>query len=134
MRKKILIVDDDPDVVLYLATVLGDHGYSTIDAPNGRAGLDKMKTERPDLVLLDLMMPLKSGIAMLKDIKDDESLRDTPIIMITGVSGEVGIDLEAFFRKSPDGELQEDSSKLQGYIEKPVDPETLLRLVKKVLK
>ena len=134
MRKKILIVDDDPDVVLYLSTVLGDHGYSTIDAPNGRDGLKKMKSERPDLVLLDLMMPLKSGIAMLADIKEDEDLREIPVIMITGVSGEVGIDLEAFFQKGSDGEQQEYVSKPHGYIEKPVDPETLLRLVKKALK
>ncbi len=133
MRKKILIVDDDPDVVLYLSTVLKDHGYSTIDAPNGREGLEKMKSEHPDLVLLDLMMPLKSGIAMLADVGEDEELRKIPIIMITGVSGEVGIDLDAFFQNS-DGEQNKNVLKPQGYIEKPVDPSTLLKLVGKALK
>ena len=133
MPKKILIIDDDPDVILFLATVLQDHGYDTIDAPNGQEGLEKAKAELPDLILLDLMMPQKSGIALLSDLKKDDSLKKIPVIMVTGVSGETGIDLESFFQRSSKAGEKSGVLRPQGLIEKPVDPEKLLRLVKKAL-
>jgi two-component system cell cycle response regulator DivK len=69
MPKKILIVDDDPDVILFLSTLLEDHGYQTITASNGRDGLRRTRSDCPDLILLDLMMPQKSGISLLSDLK-----------------------------------------------------------------
>ena len=93
MPKNILIVDDDPDVVLFLSTVLKDHGYITVDASNGREGLERAKSDHPDLILLDLMMPQKSGIALLSDLRKDDALKEIPVIMVTGVSGETGIDV-----------------------------------------
>ena len=133
MPKKILIIDDDPDVVLFLSTVLQDHGYDTLNAPNGQEGLEKAKAELPDLILLDLMMPQKSGIALLSDLNEDDSLKMTPVIMVTGVSGETGIDLESFFQRSSTAGENDGVMRPQGFIEKPVDPEKLLRLVKKAL-
>ena len=133
MPKKIMIVDDDPDVVLFLSTVLKDHGYDTIDAPNGQEGLKKARSELPDLILLDLMMPQKSGISLLSDLKEDDSLKMIPVIMVTGVSGETGIDLESFFQRSSTAGENAGVMRPQGFIEKPVDPEKLLRLVKKAL-
>ncbi|MBW2358144.1 MAG: response regulator [Deltaproteobacteria bacterium] len=123
MPKKILIVDDDPDIVLFLSTVLQDHGYHTIDAPNGQEGLEMVKAEHPDLILLDLMMPKKSGI----------SNRQIPVIMVTGVSSETGHDLEAFFKGSSTGDQDSKAVTIEGYLEKPVEPEKLLNLVKKLL-
>ena len=133
MPKNILIVDDDPDVVLFLSTVLKDHGYATIEAYNGREGLEKASSDHPDLILLDLMMPLKSGIALLSDLKNDDTLKDIPVIMVTGVSGETGIDLDAFFKKSSTVDPKRRVFKPEGYIEKPVDPQKLLKMVRKVL-
>ena len=133
MPKIILIVDDDPDVILYMSTVLQDHGYHTIDAPNGQVGLEKVKSNHPDLILLDLMMPQKSGISLLSDLKNDANTRNIPVIMVTGVSGETGIDLESFLNKRSNGDPDSETLKPQGYIRKPVDPEKLLRLVKKAL-
>lgn len=133
MSKKILIIDDDPDVVLFLSTVLQDHGYDTLNAPNGQEGLEKAKAELPDLILLDLMMPQKSGIALLSDLKEDDSLKMTPVIMVTGVSGETGIDFESFFKRSSTADDKSGVIMPQGLIEKPVDPEKLMRLVKKAL-
>ncbi|MCG2776285.1 MAG: response regulator, partial [Desulfobacterales bacterium] len=78
MPKKILIVHDDPDVILFLSTVLKDHGYITVDASNGREGLERVKSDHPDLILLDLMMPQKSGIALLSDLKKDDALKEIP--------------------------------------------------------
>ena len=130
---KILIVDDDPDVILFLSTVLKDHGYITVDASNGREGLERAKSDHPDLILLDLMMPQKSGIALLSDLKKNGALKEIPVIMVTGVSGETGIDLEAFFKKDATGDTERKALKPEGYIEKPVDPQKLLKMIKEVL-
>ncbi len=131
MPKKILIVDDDPDVVLFLSTVLKDRGYDTLEAQNGQEGYEKTASERPDLLLLDLMMPEKSGISLLHDLKTNEELAKIPVIMVTGVSGETGIDLEHFFKKPGPG--KDNVPKPDGYLEKPVDPKRLLRLVEELL-
>ena len=134
MAKRILIMDDDPDVVLFLSTVLKDHGYETLEAQDGQKGLEKTVSEHPDLILLDLMMPHKSGISLLSDLKEDEDLRNIPVIMVTGVSGETGIDLQSFFGRNTRENAGAETLRPEGYIEKPVDPERLLRLVEKTLK
>jgi len=133
MPKNILIVDDDSNVILFLSTVLKDHGYITIDASNGREGLERAKSDHPDLILLDLMMPQKSGIALLSDLKRDNALKEIPVIMVTGVSGETGIDLDAFFKKGATGDPESNALKPEGYIEKPVAPQKLLKMIKEVL-
>jgi two-component system alkaline phosphatase synthesis response regulator PhoP len=133
MAKTILIIDDDPDAILFLSTVLTDHGYRTVDAHDGEEGLTKAKSELPDLILLDLMMPQKSGIALLSDLKKEASLKEIPVIMVTGVAGETGIDLDAFFERSAAADGEDGTLQTQGYVEKPVDPQKLLRLVRKVL-
>ena len=131
---KILIVDDDADVVLFLSTVLKDHGYLTIDAQDGQEGLEKAKSVQPDLILLDLMMPKKSGISMLSDLAGDGATEKIPVIMVTGVSGETGIDLETFFRGSSTGKQDRKAIIPEGFIKKPIDPEELIRLVRKAFK
>ena len=134
MPKKILIVDDDPDIILFLSTVLQDNGYRTMEATNGQEGLEMVKTERPDLILLDLMMPKKSGISLLSDLKKDPENRHIPVIMVTGVSGETGHDLASFFKHGSAGDQKSNAMIPEGYIEKPVDPEKLLEMVTKLLK
>lgn len=129
MAKKILIVDDDQDVILFLTTVLQDRGYQVISALNGRKGLDLASAEVPDLILLDLMMPQKSGISLLADLKKDAHLKKIPVIMVTGVSGETGIGLESFFSKSKEKGTEAMSPRPEGYLEKPVDTEKLMTLI-----
>ncbi len=133
MGKKILIVDDDSDVILFLSTVLQDQGYQTIDAQNGQEGLEMIRGERPDLVLLDLMMPEKSGISLLSDMKRDEDLKKIPVIMVTGVSGEIGIELESFLKRGSDKGGGTLPLTPEGYIEKPIDPAKLIALIKEFL-
>ena len=132
MRKSILIVDDDPDVILYLSTLLEDHGYRTFSASDGVEGLEQASAGHPDLILLDLMMPAKSGISLLADLKKSETLRKIPVVMVTGVSGETGIGIETFLQALVDDGVCDDPQPA-GYLEKPVRPDLLLRLVKKVL-
>jgi len=133
MRKSILIIDDDPDVVLYLSTLLKDHGFRTLSASDGIEGFNRARSEQPDLILLDLMMPAKSGISLLADLKKDEALRKIPVIMVTGVSGETGIGIESFLQALIDDGVCEDPEPA-GYLEKPVRPERLLRLVNGVFR
>lgn len=133
MAKKILIVDDDPDVVLFLSTVLQDNGYATVEAYNGRDGLQKAHDELPELILLDLMMPHKSGIAMLSELKQDARLQAIPVVMVTGVAGETGIDLDSFFAVRPGEASPDGPPRPDGYLEKPVAPERLLALVERIV-
>lgn len=133
MAKKILIVDDDPDVILFISTILKDHGYDTMDAHNGQEGLERVRSENPDMVLLDLMMPQKSGIALLTEMKKDKKLKKIPIIMVTGVAGETGIDLGAFLRRGTAKTEGDEPITPEGYIEKPVDPDKLINLIKEFL-
>ena len=128
MGKKVLIIDDNPDVILFISTLLKDNNYETIEANDGVEGLTRAKAENPDLILLDLMMPRRSGIAVLGEIKRDASLKNIPVIMVTGVAGETGIDLGAFLKRS----IGKDKSDIRpdGYVEKPIDPEKLLNIIR----
>jgi len=133
MANKILIIDDDTDVILILSTVLRDQGYDVITAEDGITGLDMVKRERPDLILLDLMMPEKSGISLLQDIKEDKNLKEIPVIMVTGISSETGIDLESLLKRGSEKADETQALRPDGYIQKPVDPVKLINVIKEFL-
>jgi len=128
MAKKVLVVDDDANLVTYLQTLLEDNGYSVVTANNGDEGLKKAGQEHPDAITLDLLMPEKSGIKMFRELRKDDQLKSTPIVVITGIASEY----EAFSnfkkfiyeRKIPGPEA---------YLEKPVNPEELLAKLKELL-
>ena len=84
MAKKILVIDDEPDMVTFLTTLLEDHGYETVTATDGDEGLAQLKAEKPDLVSLDLLMPNKTGIKMFRELRRDPDLANTPVVMVTG--------------------------------------------------
>ena len=130
-KKKILVLDDEPDVVTYLVSLFEDNNYSVVSAVDGKEGMEKVKTEKPDLITLDISMPEKSGIRFYREMKADERLKMIPIVVVTGVSstqdGGTGKDFERFLgtRKQvppPDG-----------FIMKPIDETELLGTVKKLL-
>ena len=127
MTKKILIVDDEPAAIDYASAVLEENGYLAISAEDGIEGMEKAKAERPDLVLLDIMMPGKGGIALYRDLRKEEETKDIPVIVITGVARGQRFE-ERMMKKAP-GIPPPD-----GYIEKPMKPEGLLELVGKLLK
>ena len=137
--KKILIIEDDPDAVIYYTTVLEDLGVECISAGDGVAGLEKLKSEHPDLVLLDLMMPKKGGVKVFDEVKEDPELRQIPIFVISGATQATGVDLKRYFRSRRNPQYltetaEEDSEQWPNeYMEKPVDPEHLAGSVKKVL-
>jgi CheY-like chemotaxis protein len=87
MKKTILIVDDEPDIVSYLEMVLQDQGYDTVTAGNGNEALEMVKQEKPALVTLDITMPEASGTRFYKEMRTDPELAGIPVIIVTAVTG-----------------------------------------------
>ena len=85
MSKKILVVDDEPDILTFLCTLLRKNGYDVCEACDGVEGMKKVLEEKPDLVCLDLLMPEKTGIKMYREMRKDELLKNLPVIMVTGI-------------------------------------------------
>jgi two-component system alkaline phosphatase synthesis response regulator PhoP len=84
-KAKILCVEDDPDMIDYIRLILGKAGYEVIGADGGAKGLEAMRQELPDLILLDLMMPGMDGADVLLEKKQDETIRDIPVIALTAL-------------------------------------------------
>ena len=84
-KAKILCIEDDPDMIEYVQLILGKAGYEVIGADGGAEGLEVMRRELPDLILLDLMMPEMDGAEVLLRKKEEEALRDIPVIALTAL-------------------------------------------------
>ncbi len=126
MANKILIIDDDKVIVRYLGKFLKDNGYKTIVANDGENGMTLIKTEKPDLIILDVMMEtLFSGFEVYRKIKIDDDLNKIPIIGISGMADEINVQ----FDKNRDAEYFNPDE----FLEKPVDKELLLKKVANLL-
>ena len=86
-KKRILVVDDEPHVVTYLETLLQDNGYETVAASHGREGMEGVKTEKPDLICLDITMQEESGMKFYKDLREDFAFKSIPVVIVTAVTG-----------------------------------------------
>ena len=131
-KKKILVVDDEPDVVAYLASLFEDNNYVVISAMDGNQAMEKMKSDKPDLVTLDISMPEKSGLRFYREIKADPDLKNIPIVIVTGVEstqdGGTGKDFERFLS------TRKQVPPPDAFVMKPIEEEGLLGTVKKLLK
>jgi CheY-like chemotaxis protein len=112
MAKKILVVDDEPDVREYLTTLLEDSGYEARSAYDGIAAMELIEQEAPDLILLDLMMPEETGTGLYRKLHHRKEFKNIPVIVISGVAGR---DLAV--------------SKSVPVFEKPIDEAGLLRAI-----
>jgi two-component system alkaline phosphatase synthesis response regulator PhoP len=119
-KKKILLVDDSPTAILWQRLILEADQYEVVVATDGEEGVRLAKTEHPDLVLLDVMMPRMDGFAALREIRADEALRATPILMVTTRSEMAHV-------------MQGYESGCNEYITKPVDRSELLMKVRSYL-
>ncbi len=88
MSKKILIVDDEPDIVFLLKSRFESNGFNAIGASNGKEGLEKAISEKPDLIVLDLLMPEKDGYETMNELKNNDETKDIPVILFTAASPE----------------------------------------------
>ena len=145
--KQVLIVEDSEETVLFLSEILEEHGYGFRVANNGSEAMTAMKARRPDLVLLDVMMPRKTGLGVLKDMKADPELKAIPVIMVTGASEVTGVDLRTGaakpmasydddFARAYGARLRDIAEGLpppDGFIEKPIDPPLLVDKIKELL-
>ncbi len=121
-KKTVLIVDDEPDVVTFISTLLEDNGYSTVTAQNGDEALDRLKEARPDVITLDISMPEKSGVRFYRDMKESDEWKTIPIVIVTGISG----DFERFIS------TRSQVPPPEGYISKPIEEKEILELIKKL--
>jgi CheY-like chemotaxis protein len=128
-KKRILILEDEPDVATYLAALFDDHGYETETAADGRVGMEKARANPPDLISLDMAMPEKSGIRFYREIKDDPVLSKVPVVVVTGVTG-FGRRFEDFRRFL---ETRKQIPPPDAFIAKPIDRDELLKVVRDLL-
>ncbi|MFH1688251.1 MAG: response regulator [bacterium] len=147
MAKRVLIVDDDVNTVKFLSAAMQENGYEPVPAYNGQEGLEKIKADRPDIVLLDVMMPKKTGFVLFKQLRRDEQYKDLPVIMLTGVAEVLG-DLDAesedtherpydalreAMRKAIKEMRDEGLVKPDMFIDKPIDPELVVAKVRELI-
>ncbi|MBD3169457.1 MAG: response regulator [candidate division Zixibacteria bacterium] len=116
MSKKILIVDDEDDIITFLRTVFRKAGYETVTANNGEEALKTVREEEPDMITLDLQMPKNTGTDFYRNIRKDKKYADIPVVVVSGLPGRhlaVPRPVAVF--------------------EKPIDPDELLKVVKETL-
>ncbi|MFO8057050.1 MAG: response regulator [bacterium] len=127
--KTVLVVDDEPDVVTYLTTVLQDNGYETDSAQNGNEALEKVKQNPPALICLDMSMPEKSGAKFMKELREAPDSADIPILVVTGVTG-YGSKPEEFQKFLS---TRSQFPPPEGFIAKPIEPEDFIKKVEELV-
>ncbi len=130
MSKKVLVVDDDPDVRLFSITVLEENGYTPIEATNGEEGMQIIRKENPDLVILDVLMPRESGIRLYRQMKSDAKLGKIPVVILSGITQKSFLRSQKALTEFGGAEVPEPDA----YLEKPVEPEELAATIKSILK
>lgn len=125
-KKTILIVDDEMDMRLYLSTLLESHGYRPLTRRDGKDGLVSIREDRPDLVLLDIMMPGDGGVKMYRRLKGDPALTDIPVIMLSAVTASSFRHFLTMLNAQQATPVPEPDY----YLEKPVDHDQLIQLVR----
>ena len=148
MPKRVLVVDDDDNTRRFLTVALEENGYEAVTAEDGDEGLRKVQEEIPDLILLDVMMPKKTGFSLFKHLRRKDEYKDIPVIMLTGVAGvleeeEAAAEDDTFespFDSLRDG-LRRGIAKMREeglirpemFIDKPIDPEELIASVRNII-
>ena len=122
--KKILIVDDEQDVLTYLSAFFKDNDFNVITAVDGKEGVQKAISEKPDIITLDVSMPEESGVKALRELQNNDLTKNTPIIIITGLVS----DFKRFI------ETRKQVHPPEGYFEKPIDRDKLLFKINELLK
>ncbi|MBI2869093.1 MAG: response regulator [Chloroflexi bacterium] len=128
MPAKILVVDDDPDILDAVSMILESQGYTVVTARDGVEGLATLKAEKPDLMILDLMMPKMDGFAVCKELQDPRwsKYRQIPILVLTSVREEAS---RRRYELETGLELDVDD-----YVEKPMAPDILIERVQRLVK
>jgi DNA-binding NtrC family response regulator len=123
MKKKILIVEDEKDPKRFLEILLNENGYETATASDGKEAFEMVKSFKPDVVTLDIIMPEESGVKFYRDLKKEAEYADLPVIIITGVSR-----YKDLFKRD-----YATMPKPFAFIEKPIDSDVLIQKIQEAL-
>jgi two-component system phosphate regulon response regulator PhoB len=129
MSKKVLVVDDDPDVRLFNSTVVEECGHTPIEAANGEEGLKLLREAPPDLVILDVLMPRQSGVRLYRELKTSRKLKTIPVIMLSGIAKRTFLRSQKALTEFGGEKIPEP----EHYLEKPVEPEELASTINTIL-
>ena len=129
MPKKVLVVDDDPDVRLINRTVIEENGYTALVAEDGEQGLQIIKKEAPDLVLLDILMPKQSGLRLYSQLKTNKSLEKISVVILSGIAKRTFLRSQKALVEFGGAEVPEPEI----YLEKPVESDELAKVIKDIL-
>lgn len=127
--KKVLVVEDEMDMRVFITTLLETSGFKPIVAQNGEEGFDKATSEKPDLILLDVMMPKEGGIQLYRRLKTDSSLSRIPVLVISAISEKTFLHSQKMLNSARGESLPEP----EGYIEKPPEAEELLKEIERII-
>jgi two-component system response regulator VicR len=120
-KKRVLCIEDEPEMIDLIKLILERRGFEVLGAVGGKEGLEVIRREMPDLILLDLMMPEVDGWEVFRQMKADEQLKDIPVVVVTAKA------------QSIDKVLGLHIAKVDDYVTKPFGPQELLKSVDKVL-
>ena len=129
MPKNIMIVDDEEDIRIYLTAVLEDSGFLTCTVDEGENIFAALERHQPDLVLLDIMMPRRSGISIYRDLRSAPGISDIPVALISGIEKATGM-FHDEFRALQDGRAIRPPD---GFIEKPIRIQQLVEVIENIL-
>ncbi len=129
MGNTVIAVDDEAEAREFVSTVLEENGYVPIVAENGEEAMELIRKKRPDLVIMDILMPRQSGIKMYRELKDAESLKDIPVIVYSGISRRTLLRAQTALSETSGKSVPEPDA----YLEKPVTPKGLAETIKRVL-
>ncbi|MFH1842737.1 MAG: response regulator [bacterium] len=147
MSKRVMIIDDDENTVKFLSVVLSENGFDSVSALDGREGLAKLKETAVDLIVLDVMMPKKTGFSVFKQLKKNDEWKDIPVLMLTGVAASLA-DMDAESEEADTRpfdalreslrkhiqEMREDGEvKPEMFVDKPVDPDAFVAKVRELV-
>lgn len=148
MSKRVLVVDDDENTRRFLSVALEANGYEAVTAEDGDDGFQKVQEVKPDLILLDVMMPKKTGFVLFKQLRRKDEFKDIPVIMLTAVAEVLEEDesqaegetmerpfdsLRDSLRKAIAKMRDEGLVKPEVFMDKPIDPENLIEEVKRLI-
>lgn len=128
MAKKILIIEDEPDILTYLTALLEDHGFEAFSVSDRMDVVEAVLAGHPDLIMLDVMMPRRSGVSIYKELRSLPQLSAIPVAIISGFSPEGDGMASGFRRLLSDEKIQPPS----GFVDKPVDREALIAMARRL--
>ena len=128
-KKRILVVGDELDMRTFVCTLLGTCGYQSLVASDGEEGIQKAREFRPELIILDVMLPKEGGIQMYRELKTDDNLKEIPVIMLSAISKKTFFHSQNILNSYMGQNLPEP----EAYIEKPPESEELIQVAQSLL-